>query len=127
MGGTIDKSGNVNTSPPGQVEDPRKVSHNASVALTTDYNTKSTFHSHPSGTVVIGQGSGNSSTSSSVTIGGGKTTYRFQQAPSSNDVNKTTAGSTNYVFARGSEKVYIYNNKGVVATLPHNRFVNFKK
>ncbi|WP_445456793.1 hypothetical protein [Flavobacterium sp. HNIBRBA15423] len=53
------------------------------------------------------------------------TTSNVHQAPSDRDINN--AGSrTNYTFAMRNKTVYVYNNKGVVATVPINRFVNPK-
>ena len=50
----------------------------------------------------------------------------MNQAPSDRDINN--AGSrTNYAFGMRDGKVYIYNNKGVAATIPMNRFVVPKK
>ena len=115
-GGTVGLGGNVVQSPAGAVANPSKDSE-ASITHTVGPGTKSIFHSHPSGTVVVGPGSS--------TIGGTTTTSSFVQAPSKWDVGN--AGSrTNYVFGRGDNKVYIYNNKGVVATIPMNRFVTPK-
>ncbi|MEM6801925.1 MAG: DUF6443 domain-containing protein [Bacteroidota bacterium] len=122
-GGTIDNSGLVTSSPPGEVTDP-SVSTQASITHKIPPDTKSTFHSHQSGQKVIVS----PRPRGSITLDGPeRTTYSFVQAPSQHDIDRTPAGQTNYVFARGERKVYIYNNKGVVATLPHRRFVKFKK
>ena len=127
-GGTIDNNGNVTAATPGPVADPSKSAY-ASVSITTTSQTKSTFHSHPSGTVVVTSRGGNSSaTSSSSTIGGGSTTtYGFTQTPSKTDINNTSSGRTNYVFGKGNGTVYIYNSSGIQAKIPEKRFVNFKK
>ena len=66
----------------------------------------STFHSHPSG---IDSNNG-----------------RFSQPPSDIDITNAK-GFTSYVFGRNNGKVYIYNAKGILSTLPHKRFISFKK
>lgn len=122
-GGAVDKNGNVTVATPGDVANP-SVQSEASVTITTTSNTNSTFHSHPSGSVVVGGNSNSSGASTS--IGGTTTTYSFAQAPSQTDIRN--AGShTGYVFGKGNNTVYIYNSSGVVATIPMNRFVNFKR
>ncbi len=107
-GGTVGKDGTVTAATPGSVADPTKDCH-ATIEITTDRNTRSTFHSHPSGNVVNAPPAG--------TIGGSTTTYGFTQGPSSIDVNNV-GNRTGYVFARGNGTVYIYNKTGVVASMP---------
>lgn len=125
-GGTVDNSGNVTAATPGAVTDPQ--APYASISITTTSQTKSTFHSHPSGSKSITTGGNSSSTSSSTTIGGGTTTtYSFIQTPSQTDANNTSSGRTNYVFGKGNGTVYIYNSSGTQAKIPEKRFVNFKK
>ena len=108
-GGSIE-NGVVAVATPGEVANP-KTDATVSIELPTG---KSTFHSHPSGTVVDGP--------PAWTLGGTTTTYSFTQTPSQTDVNN--AGShTNYVFGRSDNKVYIYNSNGTQASIPMNRFV----
>ena len=71
------------------------------------YNTSSTFHSHPSGIEP-------------------NTNKIFVQHPSYADI-KNNKGHTSYVFGRYDEVVYIYNDKGILSTIPHKFFVRFKK
>jgi RHS repeat-associated protein len=82
-----------------------------------------TFHSHPSGTVTVGQSSG---TSGMTTIGGTSTTYSFNQFPSPEDINSAGRRSfvtgNNYVFGTGNKTVYIYNGNGIQATFPIDKF-----
>ncbi len=67
------------------------------------------MHTHPSG---------------STTIGG--VTYSSMQPPSKTDIEG--AKGTQYVIARRSKAtVYVYNNTGVLATLPQRYFVNPKE
>jgi RHS repeat-associated protein len=125
-GGTISNSGVVTESPPGDVANP-KSSTKATISHTIDEDTKGTFHSHPSGTVVEGA----VSNSNTVRMSGDVTTYSFVNAPSSGeglDVNPgRTTGTTNYEFSRATGKVYIYNSAtGVQAILPQKNFVTPK-
>lgn len=84
----------------------------------------SSFHSHPSGTLIINPNS-NSIIGSSATIGGLHTTYSFIQSPSPKDIS--LAGDyTHYVFGRGDNNVYIYNKNGVQAVIPMKLFVTPK-
>jgi hypothetical protein len=123
-GGTVDNNGNVTAATPGAISDPSEDAY-ASVSITVSNQTKSTFHSHPSGTKTVS--TGGSSSSSNTTIGGETTTYSFIQTPSPTDVSTSSKGMTNYVFGKGSGTVYIYNSSGVQAKLPEKRFVKFKK
>ncbi|MFT4073830.1 MAG: hypothetical protein QM654_18140 [Dysgonamonadaceae bacterium] len=112
-GGTIE-NGVVTVARPGEVANP-KVDTQVSIELPTG---KSTFHSHPSGTVVDRPATG--------TLGGATTIYSFVQTPSQPDINN--AGShANYVFGRSDGKVYIYNSNGTQASIPIKRFVTPKK
>ena len=61
------------------------------------------FHSHPSGTVKVPGG-----------------TAMWAQPPSNTDIKVATG--KNYVFGMKSGIVYIYSNKGVVATIPMSTF-----
>lgn len=112
-GGSIE-NGVVTTAAPGSVANP-KTDPTASIELPARV---STFHSHPSGTVVDAPPAG--------TIGGTTTTYSFNQSPSPQDI--TNAGPhTNYVFGRSNNNVYIYNSNGVQAVVPMRHFVNPKR
>jgi RHS repeat-associated protein len=111
-GGTISKDNKVSETPAGAVASP-KTDSEASITHTTTSQTKTTFHSHPSGQVVEGPGSS--------TIGGSTTTYSFMQGPSKSDV-KNAGTPMQYVFGRSSGTVYIYNKAGIVATLPSKVF-----
>jgi hypothetical protein len=54
----------------------------------------------------------------------GKTTSGFYQAPSNIDGDIERGNNTReYVFGRGNGTVYIYNSKGVQATIPQKYFV----
>lgn len=112
-GGSI-SNGAVVVATPGAVANPQ-TDASASIMLP---NGVSTFHSHPSGNVVVGSGIN--------TLGGTTTTYGFTQSPSPQDISVAGA-QTHYVFGRGNNIVYIYNSQGVQATLPMTRFVSPKK
>ena len=112
-GGSIE-SGAVIVANPGEIANPTSQS-SANIVLPTEV---STFHSHPSGTVVTSPPAG--------TIGGTKTTSSFNQFPSSIDVG-VAGGNTHYVFGRANNKVYVYTSKGVQAVIPFKHFVNPKR
>lgn len=117
-GGTIQNNGEVIPAEPGDVTSPR-YSKTATVTIMTDENTKSTFHSHQSGTVTERE---------IVPAGTIKTprtdTYSFAQTPSPQDLQGAQEGQTRYVFGRGDGNVYIYNSNGVQAVIPFKNFVN---
>jgi len=119
-GGLIGVNGVVSGLPNGPVVDPSK-SIEVPFLFKFGDETKSTFHSHPSGFKEIGTKPSSNSLSFS-----NYTKYQFNQAPSSVDITNSKH-SINYVFARGDKKVYMYNSSGVVGTLPMSRFVDFKK
>lgn len=100
-GGIVDKLGHVIQAKPGSVTTP---SQGATMSIPTDENTRTIFHSRPSGR------SGNTA---------------YGQAPSPDDVSGA-GRSSNYVFGRFSGLVYIYNNSGVQATMPISRFKEIK-
>ena len=112
-GGSV-KDGVVTVATPGDVASP-KTDATASISLPTGV---STFHSHPSGTVVNAPPTG--------TIGGTTTTYSFTQTPSNIDISNA-GNQTNYVFGRSSGTVYIYNSSGVQATIPMKYFITPKR
>ena len=118
-GGRIKGKGEVVEAPPGPVSNPL-VNSEAHIEIQT-FGTQSEFHSHPSGTRTEGGGGSN-------TIGGSTRTGSFQHAPSNNPGDVINSGkSTNYVFSRGNGTVYIYNNTGVIATIPQKYFVTSKR
>ena len=83
---------------------------------------KTRIHSHPSGSETTSTASSNDGTGSTTTMGGTTTTNTYRQPPSARDVSN--AGTqVRYVAGRRSGTVYIYNNQGVRATIPANRFV----
>ena len=98
-----------------------KTSSSATIELnSTDY---STFHGHPSGSVVE---INNPSTSSSISFSMKSTTYSFTQSPSPLDISNAHS-HTHYVFGRANGITYIYNSNGVQATIPTKKFVNLQK
>jgi RHS repeat-associated protein len=117
-GGRIKGNGDVLEAPAGPVANPA-VDKEAHIDIAT-YGTQSEFHSHPSGTRTEGNTNPN-------TIGGSTTSSSFLHAPSNvgGDVGNS-GNSVNYVFSRGNGTVYIYNNTGVIATVPQKYFVNPK-
>ena len=89
----------VNAVPPGEISN----ENTATINIPSGF---STFHSHPSGI--------------------DSNNYGFSQPPS--DIDIENAGSlTSYVFGRYNGTVYIYNANGILSTMPHKRFINFKK
>jgi RHS repeat-associated protein len=114
-GGYIKLDGTVVQAPPGPVSDPTK-DKAASIDI-KNFDFQSSFHSHPSGTV--------SPSSSPNTIGGTTTSGYFNRAPSNDPGDVSNSGTkVNYVFSRSSNAtVYIYNNSGVIATVPQKYFV----
>ena len=123
-GGVIKKDGSVVESPAGAVANPL-VNSEASINISS-YSSQSTFHSHPSGT--NSDAPTNTSGGSSSTLGGSVTSANFRNAPSNQGGDVSNSGSkANYVFSRGNGTVYIYNNTGVMATVPQKNFVTPKK
>ncbi|MCS4301815.1 DUF11 domain-containing protein [Chryseobacterium sp. BIGb0232] len=139
-GGSISPSGIVKESRTGQINDINERGY-AEIQIES-FVGDSTFHSHPSGGAeekketpnagsrVAGFGSGEDKApeychapSNKFTDSEGKIKgdiYSLQ-----NDADKEII---RYEFARRKpQKVYIYNYLGVLATLPHEYFVNFKK
>jgi len=123
-GGVIKSDGSVVESPAGPIANPL-VNTEASIDISS-YKSESTFHSHPSGTNSDSPKSSNSGSSS--TLGGSVTSAEFNRAPSNKGGDVSNSGSkVNYVFSRGNGTVYIYNNTGVMATVPQKNFVTPKK
>jgi RHS repeat-associated protein len=112
-GGSIE-NGKVVTVTPGAVANP-KTDATVNILLPSGV---STFHSHPSGTVVNAPSEG--------TIGGTTTTYSFTQSPSPMDIN-AAGTNTHYVFGRSSGVVYVYTANGIQAVIPMKQFVTPKK
>jgi hypothetical protein len=112
-GGSI-QNGTVVTATAGEIANPA-VQSSASIMLPVG---TSTFHSHPSGSVVVSPPTG--------TIGGTTISSSFNQFPSSIDVGGA-GGNTHYVFGRGDSKVYIYTSSGVQAVIPLKQFVTPKR
>jgi hypothetical protein len=108
-GGTVENDGTVVESTGGTSRE---------LTIKTNKNTKSTFHSHRSGSVVRN----------------GKS-YRGKEGPSygagtkkGGDINATKPNRTDYAFDRRTGKVYIYNtNSGVQAVIPQKNFVKLPK
>ncbi|HLN52948.1 MAG TPA: DUF6443 domain-containing protein [Lentimicrobium sp.] len=107
-GGTVSKSNVVAESPAGHVINPKEATE-ASITHTVTSDTKTTFHSHGSGSVIEGPPIG--------TIGGITTKWSHQQGPSAYDI-QNSGSQVKYEFARGDKVLYIYNNTGVIATMP---------
>jgi len=100
-GGIISQSGSFRRVLSGAINYIGKV---ASIDFGVLKGSETTFHSHPSGHVEGSRG--------------------WVQGPSSQDqVSTGKAGSFySYVFGRANKTVYIYNNTGVVATIPDKVF-----
>lgn len=122
-GGVVKTDGTVSQSPPGPVSDPT-VNSNAHIDIAS-FDFQSTFHSHPSGTKTVSSAGSNPLGGTTI---GGTTTGRFNSAPSNAGADVTNSGGKiNYVFSRSNGTVYIYNNTGVIATIPQANFVTPKK
>ena len=104
-GGVI-KDGKVCQAPMGEVSSPTD-NKGVSIELPTGYPS---FHSHPSGTYSDPQAG---------------LDYYYVQEPSDLDI-KNAGNLNHYVFGMRSRLVYIHNNKGTIAHIKMNRFVNFK-
>jgi len=111
-GGSI-QNGRIVLAEPGPIANP-KTDAIASIDLPTGV---STFHSHPSGTIVEYPPAN--------TIGGSTTTYSFIQQPSGIDISNAGT-NTHYVFGRSSGNVSIYTSEGVQAIIPMKYFVTPK-
>lgn len=109
-GGRIKKDGTVVEAPAGEVGDPIN-NTSASIIITTYFAEQSTFHSHASGMRVTADQIG-----------------KWRQAPSYKPGDIENSNNTReYVFGRRDNTVYIFNNKGVQATIPQQYFVNPNK
>jgi uncharacterized protein RhaS with RHS repeats len=109
-GGRIKKDGTVVEAPPGKVGVPG-VDKTATISITTYFPDQVTFHDHPSGVKIEGNETG-----------------KWNQAPSfrGGDI-EGGHNKSEYVFGRRDGTVYIYNNKGVQATVPQKYFVTPNK
>ena len=105
-GATLVK-GKVIESSPGPVTDPTK----GMPATFGAFEGVTTMHSHPSGTKRLLLG-----TSWATAMFGGD-----KQAPSAQDI-KVANSKTNYVFGMRDGTIYMYNKKGVIATIPLSTF-----
>ena len=112
-GGSI-KNREVVAAAPGAVANP-KTDATANILLPSGV---STFHSHPSGTVVDAPPAGS--------YGGTTTTYSFTQSPSPMDIN-AAGTNTHYVFGRSAGVVYVYTANGIQSEIPMKQFVTPKK
>jgi len=114
-GGTVENNGSV-------IEN--KTGTDSKVDIKFTGNTKSTFHSHFSGSVTgkfgesLGAAAGPSHDAPKpMGLGAG-----------SGDIGAHQPAGTNYMFDRGSGNVYIYNsNSGVQAIVPQKNFVSLPK
>ncbi|SFT59183.1 RHS repeat-associated core domain-containing protein [Chryseobacterium formosense] len=109
-GGRIKKDGTVVEAPPGRVGNPSNDT-DANISIDIYFANQVTFHSHQSGTLTEG-----------------KITKSWLQAPSykGGDI-QGGHNKSEYVFGRGDGNVYIYNSKGVQATIPQKYFAIPKK
>jgi len=117
-GGSIMSDGSVKVGDPGPVTTPSE----GAVFSNYQPSDKSRFHSRPSGTVDEG---GELGTFGGTTTLGSTSETGYGQRPSPTD-EKNAGSQTRYVFAKGDGTVYIYNNKGVQATLPIKSFAKLK-
>ncbi|HRB72393.1 MAG TPA: RHS repeat-associated core domain-containing protein [Flavobacterium sp.] len=101
FGGYINKDGTIRSATPGA---PGLPTDGKSITMRRDANTKTMFHSHPSGS---------------------DGTNRYRQGPSIDDIRSARDGNrTEYVFGRGNGIITIYDGTGVLATIPQENFVN---
>ncbi|MBO4615267.1 MAG: RHS repeat-associated core domain-containing protein [Bacteroidales bacterium] len=113
FGGFIE-NGKVSEMPAGPVGDVRESGSELSIELPSG---TSTFHGHASGKYYP-QVDFNS-------VGGSMNIMQWRQSPSRADM-QNAGNNTCYQFGRGNGTVYIYNSKGVQATIPQKYFVNPK-
>jgi len=116
-GGYI-SNGNVVEVESGLLSNPKTQSM-ATIMLPSD---KSTFHSHPSGTIIENR----SSSTNTINVKTAQIIYSFSQCPSTIDINN--AGQfTHYVFGRSDSNVYVYTSAGIQAVIPLKYFVKPKQ
>jgi hypothetical protein len=125
-GGTVSNDGAVKEAQKGDVTTPES-DNPATINITAIHDTKSEFHSHPSGTTSSND-QDRLSTGSTSRAFGSTENHSYHQAPSDVDV-KSVGNRTGYTFGMGgtTQTVYIYNKNGVTATIPLKHFVNPKK
>ena len=111
-GGKYDENGKIIPLPPGDVGDLSKTDQ-------LNYDPSNIFHSHASGSLYPTIDLNEIGT----TIGREYNVKRWTQEPSPSDM-KNCNGRTRYVFGMGNKTVYIYNQSGVQATMPIDRFVH---
>ena len=110
-GGSVSKRGVIKEAKPGDVTDLSTASR-ASIAIPTNQDTKSKFHSHPSDVLTT-------------QLPNNRLNLRFyEQAPSMTDVNGMSGRKIDYEFGMRASTIFIYNKTGVIATIP---FSTFKK
>jgi len=117
---SIEYGGDVSTS--GEVRE-STTRGDGNITIPDRANTRSKFHSHPSGSIpdkrfgkpyLSARGAEGPSVGTAQSSGG--------------DIHPGRVNRTNYVFQRGSGKVYIYNtHSGVQAVLPQKNFVKLPK
>mgnify|MGYP001045950949 CR=1 FL=1 len=120
--GGIIRDGKVVVEAPGDVSNPQH-NTNASIQLTDGFPS---FHSHPSGEVIIRSMTENNSSTIVFGSQGTTTIYQFEQFPSPQDISGA-GNSINYVFGRRDGNVYIYSKNGVEAVVPMKSFLSPKK
>jgi len=119
-GGTVAENDAVIKNKPGPVSQPGVEAH---INLRTASNSRSEFHSHPSGTSTDQD---RTSTGSTSKVGGSTTNNSYQSDGPSKDDIKNVGDRTGYVFSMSNKTVFIYNNQGVTATLPMSKFAKYK-
>ena len=92
--------------------------NSASISLPQGYDR---YHSHPSGT----RGGEIDLFANPNQMGTGTLVGFFKQPPSPDVDIPNIGNNTGYVFARGDDKVFIYNKYGVQASMPTGSFINF--
>jgi hypothetical protein len=116
-GGTVDKNGFVKEVKKGPVS--KNCSGTATIEIPSDANTEYDFHSHPSGICPF--------TIHAMLFPPIKLNRQFMQAPSDVDTSGARGRRIAYVFGRSDSTVYIYNDTGILATMPHLAFKDIKK
>lgn len=113
-GGTFNKNDdNIASILQGKVGNPETDPY-AFIEFTTSYNTRCTFHSHPSGE----RGERRHLENNAGTLSSGGSYNWWQQPPSSVDTQDIR--TTDYVFAMQEKRVYVYDSGGVLAHFPQS-------
>jgi hypothetical protein len=105
----------------GPYSDPRK----GGAHVTLKHAGKAEYHSHPSGYVGKKPG-GNNVPWSETSVTSGDRSFYFMQGPSKTDQQQVGIGENGstdttrigYVFAMRTNMIFIYNTRGIMATLP---------